>query len=106
LPLPPPAWKELLVGVIEYVQFSTDPPNWTTLSVWPPTKIAPCRVPPVKFSLTSYVTNPLPLPLPAEVMIIQFSPVVASQLHPPGAVTFMLQLPPLEGQVCSVGEIE
>jgi hypothetical protein len=50
-----------------------------TVNVFPPMTIVPSRAPP-RFSPTTYVTAPLPLPDAPEVTVIQFAAVVA--VHP------------------------
>ena len=55
---------------------------------------------------TEKVTNPLPVPLPPEVILIQLALLAAVQEHPAGAVTeTMLLVAPLAGKESCVGEI-
>src|SRR5438128_2417781 len=74
------------------------------VKVCPAIVTVPLRVLPVAFSLTSNVTRALPLPLLAEVRVIQPTSLVAVQLHPAGAVTLTLPSPPLAGKTWLVGE--
>ena len=68
--------------------------------------ILPMRALPLVFAATEYVTIPLPIPLPPDVMVIQVVFLTAVHLHPLGAVTVTLPLPPLAVKSLLVGEIE
>jgi hypothetical protein len=52
---------------------------------------------------TLNVTVPLPLPLAPEVIVTKLSLLVAVQLHPLGAVTLMLPVPPVALKLWLVG---
>ena len=54
---------------------------------------------------TEYVTVPFPLPLVPDVIVIQLEPLLALHAHPPGALTLMLPLPPLDVLDALVGDI-
>src|SRR5437868_3090893 len=58
------------------------------------------------FALTVNETVPLPLPLVAEVMMIQDGTFVTDQLQPAAAVTLMLPVPPFAAKLWLVGLIE
>ena len=73
------------------------------VTVVPATVSVPVRELPVKFSLTSKLTRPLPLALAAEVSTIHELLLTAVQPHPPGAVTVTVPLPPAIANVRLVG---
>jgi hypothetical protein len=58
------------------------------------------------FAATEKVTEPGPLPLLAEVIVINAALLIAVQLQPAPAVTFAVAAPPLEEKLCEVGFIE
>ena len=91
VPAPPLAEKSANRGEIEFVQASLRPPFWITEKTLPPIIKAPARGFPVKFSLTSKVTAPFPLPAFEDVMTIQLSALVADQGQ--FKVVFKLTLP-------------
>lgn len=57
----------------------------------------------VVFALVVRATLPFPLPLPGDT-VIQVAVVDASQLHPVGAVTLTVALPPPAGALTVVGD--
>src|SRR5215831_1787321 len=74
---------------------SPKPPSCTTSMGCPETLTVPTRAAPLKFSLNSRSTLPLPLPPSPETMLIQPSPVLADQLHALAELTATLATPPL-----------
>jgi len=66
-------------------------PGWVTVKVWPPIVMVPVRKAPV-LALTLNVTDPLPVPLAPDVMVIQSALDVATQPHPAPAVTVTVPL--------------
>jgi len=66
-------------------------PGWVTVKVWPPIVMVPVRRAPV-LALTLNVTDPLPVPLAPDVMVIQSALDVATQPHPVPAVTVTVPL--------------
>jgi hypothetical protein len=75
------------------------------VKVCPAIVIDPLRPAPV-FAATEYPTEPLPVPVLPEVMLIQPSLLAAAQPHPVPAVTLTLPVPGLAGNEALVGEIE
>ena len=83
----------------------TGAPDWVTVWLLPATvMVALLEFEPV-LADTEYVTVPLPLPLFPDVIFIQSTLSVAVQLHPPGAVTLTVPVPPLSVNDRLVGEI-
>ena len=59
-----------------------------TITAWPATVTVPDRWLPVVLTATEMVTVPLPVPVAPAVTVIQFAPLDAAHVQPPGAVTF------------------
>jgi hypothetical protein len=55
---------------------------------------------------TEKLTVPFPVPLEPDVIVIKLSAETAVQLHPPGAMTLKLPLPPAPVKVWLVGPSE
>ena len=93
--------RELLVGVMEYVQ----PLACVTVCVCPPIVTVAVRTGPV-FAATLRFTVPLAVPLAPAVIVSQFCEGVAVQLQPVAAVTVIdVAAPPAAGTDCDAGAI-
>ena len=68
--------------------------------------IAALRATEVVFAATTYVTEPLPLPLAPVVTVIHAALLLAVQLQPVAAVTVIVPVVPEAGGVADVGEID
>ena len=82
-----------------------DTPACVIVNVLPPALIVPVRGDALVFAAAVNATLPLPAPLAPEVIVIHPSVVDAVQLHPAGAVTVIVPVPPPETTDCEVGEI-
>ena len=79
--------------------------SWVIVHVFPATVIVPERAAPL-FAATSYCTVALPLPLKAEVIVIQLSDFAAVQGQAlPEAVMLMAPLPPAAAKFFCSGAI-
>jgi hypothetical protein len=78
-------------------------PACVTVKVLPPIVSVPLRCVVVGFAVTLNVTEPLPVPVAPELIVIQ--PALLAALQPQAAVTATLPLPALEVMVADAGEI-
>jgi hypothetical protein len=78
-------------------------PAWLTTSIWPPAEITPERLPPA-FAATEYCRVAVPVPLAAEVIVIQLESLAASHVQSDVVVSVAVWLPPPAGTDCAVGE--
>ena len=102
VPVPPPAGTDADDAVSE----NAHPWPWLTVKVRPAIVIVPERVGPVVASTVKLMLA-LPPPLGGfDVIRIHGALLLASQLHPPPAVTETVPLPPDAGTFCESGEIE
>ena len=69
-------------------------PACTTENVWPAIVSVPVRPPPV-LAAALKITDPLPAPLPPEVIEIHVAPLLAAQAHPVPVDTTKVPLPPV-----------
>src|SRR5689334_10866847 len=58
----------------------------------------------VAFAATEYVTEPLPVPMDGDVMVIHAAPLLAVQPQPAFAVTVTVPVPPLPPNCTRVGD--
>ncbi len=81
VPVPPPAPIDWLVGLIPYEQGVAAAAAWFTVNVCPPMVSVPLRAPP-ELAATLKLTVALPLPLVADVSVIQDALLAAVQAQP------------------------
>jgi len=102
LPEPPAPEKELSEGEMLYVQ---DRPACVRVKVFPAMVSIPVRELAPVFCAAEYVTVPLPVMLPDDVMVIQPALLAAVHAHPVPAVTLTLPDPPEAGTDALTGEM-
>jgi hypothetical protein len=90
--VPPAAGTFCCVGLMVELQLSA----WLTVNAFPAIVSVPERAGPV-FAAAAKVTDPLPEPLPPDVIVSQGALLAAVQPHPLGAATLTLLLPPADG---------
>jgi len=93
-----PWWRDR-VNALYYLPFSF------IVNTWPPIVIVPVRAPCFLFAETVYPTVPFPVPLD-ELTLIQATLAVAVHPQPLRAATLTVELPPPDGKVLKVGDME
>ena len=79
-------------------------PSCVTVTVWPATVRVPVRSVDDGLAVALNVTVPSPLPLAPPLMVSQAALLVAAQVHPPGAVTPVVEDPAPDVSAAVVGE--
>jgi hypothetical protein len=104
VPFAAPEGRDAPVGAMEYVHGA---PAWVIVTDWPATVMTPSRGMVDVLGATVYDTVPFPLPLVADVMVIQETLLEAVHAHAAAfAVTAMLPVPPACVGVVPVGVME